>query len=77
MSVSLFTSQEKRLSMSLAQKSPSVLGLRCPKCGGRHHRVKDSRDTQFGIRRRRECPCGARFTTLEHPVRWDSEKSYN
>jgi transcriptional regulator NrdR family protein len=63
--------------MSLAKKSPSVLGLRCPNCGGRHHQVKDSRDTQFGIRRRRECPCGARFTTLEHPVRWDSEKSYN
>lgn len=41
--------------------------MHCPYCGSIESRVTDSRDTDTGIRRRRECnKCGARFTTYEH-----------
>jgi transcriptional repressor NrdR len=40
--------------------------MRCPYCGSTESRVTDSRETDDGIRRRRECShCGARFTTYE------------
>lgn len=40
--------------------------VRCPFCRHRDSRVTDSRATDDGIRRRRECiQCGERFTTLE------------
>ncbi|RME64268.1 MAG: transcriptional repressor NrdR [Caldilineae bacterium] len=39
----------------------------CPHCGGRQHRVIDTREAGEAIRRRRECQvCGQRFTTYEH-----------
>ena len=40
--------------------------MHCPFCGNSDSRVTDSRDSDEGIRRRREClRCGARFTTYE------------
>ena len=40
--------------------------MRCPYCGFSDTKVTDSRDTDDGIRRRREClGCGQRFTTNE------------
>jgi transcriptional repressor NrdR len=40
--------------------------MRCPYCGSTESRVTDSRETDDGVRRRRECShCGARFTTYE------------
>ncbi len=40
--------------------------MRCPFCGNPGSRVTDSRDSDEGIRRRRQClGCGARFTTYE------------
>ena len=40
--------------------------MRCPHCQFRDSKVTDSRATDDGIRRRRECiSCGERFTTLE------------
>ena len=40
--------------------------MRCPYCGDDDSRVTDSRDTEDGIRRRRECQrCGLRFSTSE------------
>ena len=40
--------------------------MRCPYCGFTDTKVTDSRDTDAGIRRRREClSCGQRFTTNE------------
>jgi len=40
--------------------------VRCPYCGHDDSRVTDSRDTDDGIRRRRECQqCGLRFSTFE------------
>jgi transcriptional repressor NrdR len=40
--------------------------VRCPYCQSRDSRVTDSRATDVGIRRRRECTwCGERFTTIE------------
>ena len=40
--------------------------MRCPYCGFADTKVTDSRDTDDGIRRRREClGCGQRFTTTE------------
>lgn len=40
--------------------------MRCPYCGFSDTKVTDSRDTDDGIRRRREClSCGQRFTTNE------------
>lgn len=41
----------------------------CPYCGGKNHRVVDSRSSAEGkaVRRRRECDkCGRRFTTYEY-----------
>lgn len=37
----------------------------CPNCHTRDNFVKDSRPSGKTIRRRRECPCGHRFTTYE------------
>jgi len=37
----------------------------CPECGGKLRAVIDSRSALSGIRRRRECLLGHRFTTLE------------
>lgn len=40
--------------------------MRCPYCHYRDSRVTDSRSTDDGIRRRRQCiRCGERFTTVE------------
>ncbi len=40
--------------------------MRCPYCHARDSRVTDSRASDDGIRRRRECiACGERFTTTE------------
>lgn len=40
--------------------------MRCPYCHFRDSKVTDSRSTDDGIRRRRQCiACGERFTTLE------------
>jgi transcriptional repressor NrdR len=40
--------------------------MRCPYCGFGDTKVIDSRDSEEGIRRRREClACGERFTTFE------------
>lgn len=42
--------------------------VRCPFCQARDSRVTDSRATDDGIRRRRECAvCGERFSTIETP----------
>jgi transcriptional repressor NrdR len=43
--------------------------MRCPYCGYADTKVTDSRDTDDGIRRRREClNCGQRYTTMERMV---------
>jgi transcriptional repressor NrdR len=40
--------------------------MRCPYCECQNTKVTDSRDSDDGIRRRREClDCGQRFTTIE------------
>jgi transcriptional repressor NrdR len=40
--------------------------MKCPYCGFEESKVVDSRDTENGVRRRREClKCAARFTTYE------------
>ncbi len=40
--------------------------MKCPYCSFEESRVVDSRDTEGGVRRRREClKCAARFTTYE------------
>ena len=40
--------------------------MHCPYCGFEDTKVIDSRDSEEGIRRRREClACGERFTTFE------------
>ena len=40
--------------------------MNCPYCGHNNSKVIDSRDTNDGIRRRRQClECGKRFTTYE------------
>jgi transcriptional repressor NrdR len=47
--------------------------LNCPFCGTSELRVLDTRDTEDGVRRRRECAvCHRRFTTYERiaPVVW-------
>jgi hypothetical protein len=47
---------------------PHVLGtgIRCPKCQGDEHSVRDSRPSGDMIRRRRLCAsCGHRFSTFE------------
>jgi len=42
--------------------------MKCPYCSFEESHVVDSRDTENGIRRRREClKCTARFTTYERP----------
>lgn len=39
---------------------------RCPQCGQRTVRVLESRNTEAGVRRRKQChSCSARFTTQE------------
>lgn len=40
----------------------------CPECGGKLKAVIDSRSALSGVRRRRECVKGHRFTTLETVV---------
>ncbi|MBI4320455.1 MAG: transcriptional repressor NrdR [Chloroflexi bacterium] len=40
--------------------------MHCPYCAYDNTKVIDSRETDMGVRRRRECPgCGQRFTTRE------------
>ena len=40
--------------------------MKCPYCEENQSKVTDSRDTEIGIRRRRECQaCNNRFTTIE------------
>lgn len=42
--------------------------FKCPQCNSTRTAVKDTRWSDFGIRRRREClNCNKRFTTREHP----------
>lgn len=44
--------------------------MNCPYCGHTDSKVIDSRDSEGGIRRRREClKCRGRFTTYERPQR--------
>lgn len=44
--------------------------MNCPFCGSTDSKVIDSRDSESGIRRRREClKCRGRFTTYERPQR--------
>ena len=41
-------------------------GIVCPNCGEEDQsEIKDSRNVKGGKRRRRECKCGYRFSTLE------------
>ena len=47
------------MNRSRAKKFP------CPECGGPLRAVIDSRSAPNGVRRRRECVKGHRFTTLE------------
>jgi transcriptional repressor NrdR len=43
--------------------------MHCPFCGFEETKVTDSRDSEDGIRRRREClGCAQRFTTIERPL---------
>ena len=44
---------------------PPPGGMLCPACGLRLGRVVDSRTTDAGVRRRRECPNGHRASTVE------------
>lgn len=39
-------------------------GIKCPSCAGKSM-VVDSRPDKKGIRRRRRCDCGHRFSTIE------------
>src|SRR3954449_5748842 len=40
--------------------------MQCPYCGSDQHRVVDSREAAYAIRRRRQCEsCGERFTSYE------------
>ena len=40
--------------------------MNCPKCGCEDSIVKDSRQVEYGRRRRRECcRCGFRYTVVE------------
>lgn len=39
--------------------------MRCPTCSSAATRCIDSRDHALGRRRRHECECGMRFTTIE------------
>lgn len=49
-------------------------GVKCPVCHKRMSYVIDSRGTKTGkVRRRRECPCGKRFTTYEQIGRDDGD----
>ena len=43
--------------------------IACPECGRRASRVVDSRVRSTGLRRRRLCTCGHRYTTYERVVR--------
>jgi transcriptional repressor NrdR len=46
--------------------------MNCPFCGSADSKVIDSRDSEGGVRRRREClKCSGRFTTYERPQRPD------
>lgn len=47
--------------------SAEDLGIRCPKCGGEYHAVRDKRSApKFRNRRRRICDaCDWRFSTYE------------
>ena len=50
-----------------ASKLTGGIGIECPRCGRNDTRVIDTRyrRKQPGIRRRRICGCGARFSTEE------------
>ena len=39
--------------------------MKCPQCSGMDPMCIDSRDRPEGRRRRYQCPCGVRFTTVE------------
>ena len=41
------------------------MAIICKVCGSNDSRVIDSRETQDGIYRRRECVCSERFSTIE------------
>ena len=53
-----------RVSKQVLNKKRETGGYECPKC---HHStaVVDSRSVDTGIRRRRHCVCGHRFSTYE------------
>ena len=50
------------------QRTTDRGGVQCPICERHESRVTDSRMSGPGIRRRRECTCGYRFTTYEYAV---------
>lgn len=43
----------------------NLMDVRCPACAGVDSSVADTRPTLGGLRRRRTCHCGQRFSTLE------------
>lgn len=49
-----------------ALPAASAFGLKCPKCQSPDLRTLETRPTDSGVRRRRECEtCDYRFTTVE------------
>lgn len=56
------------------KRDPNGPKIPCPKCQSLHSRVVDSRYSEQGQRRRRECECGYRYSTIE-VVDQDSLKS--
>lgn len=39
--------------------------MACPECGSTRSKVYESRGSDAGVKRNRECECGYRFTTVE------------
>ncbi len=55
--------------MKTAKPKPKpAAGIVCPVCGATMKRIRRTTKTTPGIRRRRECQCGARLTTRELPI---------
>lgn len=52
--------------LPVAQVQSDTDGLRCPECGSLRHTVIFRRLAEGKFRRRRQCECGHRFTTVEN-----------